>query len=269
MGMFKLPDWAHPDFNSARSAYSDRVEINTDNDLVKKHRLVGCYVATPAGMFDLVSREFAIKEGVSVGFQQGASRYNANNDEYFAAPISGAANWTIGCSTQVLAEHSDRRFMSLGSASNNTMMGLGTIHNIAPYSSLRAFYRNAFGAPKTFASGEADLFSRVTANSITLRADEGILYHELLDGTSEVLSTPNEFYPDYLSFGAVKRGSLSSFCNCRVHLGWVFDGLFSAAEIRSLHRNPSQLIRPRLPVLYSLPASTPPGPTLTLSSFPA
>ena len=263
MGMFELPRGVHPDFDSARSAYSDSVEINTDNPITDK--LVGCYVATPAGMFDLVSRKFATKEG-DWAFRQGSSYYDGSgDDEYFTAPISGAANWTIGCSTQVLFSHSDRRFMSLGSASNSTMIGLGTSHNIAPYNSLRGFYRMDSGASQTFAVGGSDLRDRVTANSITLRADEGILYHGLRSGDSKTLSTPNNFYPAYLAFGAIKRASLSNFCDCRVHLGWVFNRVLNPREIKALHKNPDQLIRPRLPVFYSLPDAAP-AATYTLAA---
>ena len=263
MGMFELPKWAHPDFDSARSAYSDSVEINTDNPITDK--LVGCYVATPAGMFDLVSRKFATKEG-DWAFRQGSSYYDGSgDDEYFTAPISGAANWTIGCSTQVLESHADRRFMSLGSASNSTMIGLGTSHNIAPYNSLRGFYRMDSGVSETFAVGGSDLRDRVTANSITLRADEGILYHELQSGDFKTLSTPNDFYPAYLAFGALKRASVGNFCDCRVHLGWVFNRVLNPREIKALHKNPDQLIRPRLPVFYSLPDAAP-AATYTLAA---
>ena len=95
MGMFKLPDWAHPDFRSKRHAYSDKIEINTDSALTRG--LVGCYVPTPAGMFDLVTRKFGTKEG-TWAFRQGMTYYNGGtgDHEFFDSPISGPSSWTIG-----------------------------------------------------------------------------------------------------------------------------------------------------------------------------
>lgn len=262
MGAFRLPSRYLPGFRT-QSQYSDQVEINRANPITDK--LVGCYVATPAGMFDLVSHEFAVKEG-GWEFQQGASQYDGvNDDEYFSSPIGGAPNWTIGCSTKVLSAATDRRFMAMGGEDGNYMLGLGTSGSPSNPQELRGFYRNAQGTSTSFYIGTAKLLDSITHNSIVLENTEGSMYSGLYASAWSALPEGNTFNPDYISFGAIKRASLSHWCDCRIHLGWIFDRVMNADEIRQLHANPRQLLRPRIPVFYSLPEPTA-GPGLILRS---
>ena len=266
MGMFNLPGWAHPDFHSLRNAYSDSLEVNYDNPIVDK--LVGCYVATPAGMFDLVTRKYGNKVG-SWSLRQGMAYYDGGTaHEWFDAPVSGLINWTLGCYVQSLATTPDDRYLSMGAdGGSSSMIGLGTSN--APSLTSRLFFRNAANQSHSLIAPNTNLRRAVSGNSVTLGGGFLKLYHGTQYSAQTTTSLSSELFPDFLTFAAVKRSTSVAQLKCRVSIGWVFNRMLSSAEVRSLHGDPNQLIRPRLPVFFSLPAATPAGPTLTLLSFPA
>ncbi|MDC0003789.1 hypothetical protein OAE19_05255 [Porticoccaceae bacterium] len=251
MGIIQLPDWAHPDFHSLRSAYSDKLEINTDNPITNK--LVGCYVATPAGMFDLVTRKYGNKVG-DWHLRQGMAYYDGSGDhEWFDAPVSGLVNWTLGFYGQSLAASADDRFISMGNATgSSSMLGLGTSggSSIEP----RLFFRNNANQSQSVQIADVNVRRAVSGNTVTLGGGFINLYHGTHHSNQTATSLTSDLFPDFFTFAAVKRNTVVAHLKCRISMGWVFDRVLSSAEVKSLHGNPNQLVRPRIPVFFSLPA---------------